>query len=137
VVILFGLTTSIVLAQPYGKIFSKSEADQKFGSVLESVTLDINQFNNLLNQTNDYIMFRVLNGKLTVLDNKRNVLYPLGEKINSSDVFILFSVSVVNQLISVSSNSSISIEKRVSVLTVTYGEQTMEVGSFCPPYCSD
>ena len=126
---------SISYSQTYGEIFTKNEADQKFGSVLESITMPTNTIQGLLNQTNAYIMFKIVNSKVIVLDKQRNVIYPAGATINSGDVFTLFSLSVVNRLLSRGSGTDIFIEQRSQVLSLTYGDYSMEFGAFCPPIC--
>ena len=126
---------SISYSQTYGEIFTKNEANQRFGSVLESVTMPTTTIQGLLNQTNAYIMFKIVNSKVIVLDEERNVIYPSGTTINSGDVFTLFSLSVVNTLFSKGSGTEIYIEQRSEVLSLTYGGYTMEFGTFCPPIC--
>jgi len=56
--------------------------------------------------------------------------------INSRAVFTMYSVSVVQDLLSQGGGSDTYIEQRSSVLTVTYGNYTMEVGTICPPFCN-
>jgi hypothetical protein len=123
------------LAQTYGQLFTKQEADKKFGPVLQSITLPKPTVQNFLSKTNNYIMFRVENNNVIVLDNKRNVLFPQGHTINSSDIFSMYSVSVIQELLSRANENSVLIEQRSEVLSVTYGGSTMELGVHCPPIC--
>ena len=134
-VILF-LASTATLSQTYGEIFTIKEANQKFGRVLKSVTLPTSSLQGLLNRTNNFIMFKIIDGKVFVLDKNRNVLYPEGKTINSQEVFTMFSVSVMNELLSLGSNAKVFVEQRSSVLSISYGGYTLEVGTICPPFCN-
>jgi hypothetical protein len=135
--LLFCLSSNATLSQTYGEIFTKTEADQKFGPVLKSVTLETTSFKGMLNQTNKYIMFKIQDENAIVLDSKRKVLHPIGKSVNSADVFTVFSASAVDKLLSLGNSINIFIEQRGSVLTVSNGSYTLEVGVWCPPYCPD
>lgn len=132
---LFVVLTNSLEAQPYGKIFTKQEADEIFGPVLQSVAIPKHSIQIFLSQTNNNIMFSIQNGNVIILDNKRNVLFPKGISVNSSEVFTLFSVSTLNTLLLKGNESSVYIEKRSEVLSVSTGGFTMEVGVLCPPIC--
>ncbi|MCH7962956.1 MAG: hypothetical protein IH852_03360 [Bacteroidetes bacterium] len=123
-------------AQTYGKIFTMSEANQIYGSVLKSISIPTTTIENLLNECNNYIMFRIVNNRVFVLNDSRRVLRPENKSINSRDVFTMYSKSVVQDLLSQGGGSDAYIEQRNGVLTVTYGNYTMEVGSICPPVCN-
>lgn len=136
----FTLLVSLViipnsLAQTYGQLFSKQEADEKFGPVIHLVAISKPTIQNFLTQTNNYIMFKVKDNKAIVLDNKRNIIFPPGEIIKSSDVFTMYSISVVYELLSKGNENNVYIEQRSEVLSVTYGGSTMEIGVHCPPIC--
>ena len=133
-IVLANLSNSF--AQTYGEIFTVSEANQNYGSVLKSISISRTTLENLLNETNNYIMFRIVNNRVFVLDDTRRVLRPKNMLVNSRDVFTMYSKSVVQDLLSQGSGSDVYIEQRSSVLTVTYGNYTMEVGSICPPFCN-
>jgi len=126
---------SASLAQTYGHIFTKQEADEKFGPVLQSVAISKPTFQSFLTQTNNYIMFKVVDNKVIVLDNKRHAIFPLGVSINSTAQFTMYSVSVINDLLSRGNDNTIYIEQRSNVLSISCGGITMEVGSLCPPIC--
>jgi hypothetical protein len=133
--IIYCLASTSTLSQTYGEIFTKSEANKKFGPVLISVTLQKSSFQGMLNQTNNYIMFKIKDGNAIILDSKRKVLYPIGKSINSTDVFTVFSVSVVNELLSLGNKSNVFVEQRSDVLSLSSGAYTMEIGTLCPPFC--
>jgi hypothetical protein len=124
-------------SQTYGKIFTNEEADDMFGKVLHSSAIPTQLVQELLNQTNNYIMFRIDNNRVIVLDNKRNVLFPEGVLINSQDVFTVYGVQVLSELLNLGNSSEVKVEKRSEVLSISSGGFTMEVGALCPPFCTN
>ncbi|MHA1988840.1 MAG: hypothetical protein ACW98D_19650 [Promethearchaeota archaeon] len=136
-IFVFLISHSNLYSQTYGKIFKKNVADQKFGVVLESVTLTTTDLRGLLNQTNNYLMFKIVSGQAIVLNNNRNVLHPIGNLVNVEDVFTMFSVSIINDLLTKSNNNIVFVEQRSGVLSITNGGYTLEVGVKCPPICDD
>ena len=126
---------SASMAQTYGQLFTKQEADEKFGPVLQSVAISKLTFESFLTQTNNYIMFKVTDNKVIVVDNKRNAIFPKGVSINSGDKFTLYSLSVVYDLLSKGKENTVYVEQRADVLSITTGGFTMEVGVWCPPMC--
>ena len=130
------LASTATLSQTYGEIFTNKEANQKFGRVLKSVTLPTSSLLGLLNRTNNFIMFKIIEGEVIVLDKNRNVLYPEGKTINSQEVFTMYSVSVMNELLSLGSNAKVFVEQRSTVLSISYGGYTLEFGTICPPFCN-
>ena len=128
-------TYSTCFSQVHGKIFAKSEANQRFGPVLVSVSIPTGTLQRILKQTENHIMFKIVNKSVIVLDNNRNVISLRGESINAQDVFSLYSVSVLNDLLSRGDDTVIYVEQRSEVLSITYGGYTMEMSTFCPPWC--
>ena len=135
--VIFLACASQSFSQTFGKIFTNEEADNMFGKVLQSRPIPTQLVWELLNRTNNYIMFRIENNKVIVLDSKRNVLYPEGVLINSQDVFTVYAVQVLTELLNLGNSSEVKVEKRSEVLSITSGGYTMEVGSLCPPFCSN
>lgn len=120
-----------------GKILSKVDADKLFGPVEISKEISSDQINLYTLQTIDKIMFKIINNEIYILDNKRNVLFPIGTTINSTDVFSVYSVSIVQKLLSDGGSPFSYVEKRNSVLTITNGDFTLEYAGYCPPLCPD
>lgn len=118
-----------------GKLFPKAEADKLFGPVLVTVKMDISQFKAILSQTKDNIMFRIVDGKLFILGDDRKPLYPAGAAIAPEDVYGRASVSIVNELLALGNDAELAVESRQSVTTATYGDNTIEELSNCPPFC--
>ncbi len=129
------LSSTSSLSQTYGELFTNTEANKKFGRVLKSISLPTSSLQGLLNRTNNFVMFKLIDGEVFVLDKKRNILYPKGRTINSQEVFTVFSISVINELLSLGNKDMVQVEQRSSVLSVSSGGFTMEVGAFCPPIC--
>jgi hypothetical protein len=118
-----------------GKIFTKEEADSLFGKVIESVAMDVEKFNSIMAVTEKNIMFRIIDGELFILGDDRKVLYPADRSVDSKDVFRRASKSVVAELLEKSSAADVIVERREEHTTVTYGDNTVEYMSDCPPYC--
>jgi hypothetical protein len=114
-----------------GKIYSNTEADSLYGPVLTFISIPCDQLNNLTSQTTNYLMFGILNGNLTILGDKRVVLYPESTEISQQDV------SLIQKIIKEGNSSMISIELRNNgIITITNGNYTLENGVFCPPFCN-
>ncbi|HCY75822.1 MAG TPA: hypothetical protein DHV28_07855 [Ignavibacteriales bacterium] len=120
-----------------GKILSKENADQLFGPVLVSKEISTDTLVMYTNQSVNVIMFKLMNNDLYILDNNRNALLPLGVTINSKEVFSMYSVAIVQQLLSDGNSPSTTVEKRKGVLTITNGEFTLEYSILCLPLCPD
>jgi hypothetical protein len=120
-----------------GKIYSNTEANTLYGPVLTSVSISSVQLNNFTFQTTNYLMFRILNGNLTILGDKRKVLSPMNAEVSTQDVFRYFSISLIQKIIQDGNSSITLIEQRNNgIITITNGHYTMEVGAECPPYCN-
>ncbi|MBI5728003.1 MAG: hypothetical protein HY965_09135 [Ignavibacteriales bacterium] len=118
-----------------GKIIPKPEADILFGPVITSLEFPANQVREWLNNSNDYILFSIKDNRLYVLTNTRVVIYPSTESVQASDVFHVYSISKVVELLSTAGKGSVAFEIRKSVFSITLGNETLEFGSLCPPFC--
>ena len=123
-------------SQDYGKIISRDEADTLFDSVLVSVKMPVETVQDLISKTEKNIMLKIVEDSVVVLDNNRKVLFPEGKSVSSEDVFTVYSISALKELISKSKEEFIYIEQRKEVLTITNGNFTLEFGAPCPPDCS-
>lgn len=122
---------------PQGKILSKETADKLFGPVLVSKEIPTETLKMYTNQSFNVIMFKLMNNDLYILDNNRNALLPLGVTINSTEVFSMYSVTIVQQLLANGNSPFTTVEKRKDVLTITNGMFTLEYSLLCPPFCPD
>lgn len=134
-IVILTLTTSTCFSQTIGQIFGKEEANTLFGSVLESVTMSQSQLSSIISQTQNYVMFKVSNGNVTILGDGRTVLYPTGATVSSSEVFYLFSKSKLIELFNLSSGTQIYIERRSQTQTITKEQNTLDLAQPCPPFC--
>lgn len=134
---LFILAIFTIQLFPQGEILTKENADQLFGPVLVSKEIPTETLKMYTNQSFIVIMFKLMNNDLYILDNNRNALLPLGATINSTEVFSMYSVAIVQQLLSDGNSPFTTVEKRKDVLTITNGEYTLEFAGLCPPYCPD
>ena len=132
---LFILAIFTIQLFPQGEILTKENADQLFGPVLVSKEIPTETLEMYTNQSANVIMFKLMNNDLYILDNNRNALLPLGVTINSTEVFSMYSVAIVQQLLSDGNNPFTYVEKRKDVLTITNGEFTLEYSLSCPPIC--
>lgn len=122
-------------AQTVGKLYSKSDANNLYGQVITSVSINSSDLQTMLSQTSNYIMFSIINGNLVILDNIRKPLYPVNMTVTNEEVFHVFSVSMVQELLTKGSNAVTFVENRQNVLTITNSDTTLEESQFCPPFC--
>jgi hypothetical protein len=127
--------SSITFAQTIGKIYTKDEADKLYGNVIESVQISVSELNSLLNQSQDKIMFSILNNQLVLLGDNRVMLSTTSQNINSSDIFSVCSKSKLLELLNYRDAINVYFEKRISRPTITYGMHTLEDMTVCPPLC--
>src|ERR1035437_1808332 len=119
-----------------GKIYTNAEANSLFGPIINLVPISSIQLTNLTLKTTNYLMFRVLNGNLTILGDKRIVLYPVNSTISPKDVFRLLSISLIQKLIKDGNSPMTNIEERNNgILTITNGVYTLDYTVLCPPFC--
>jgi hypothetical protein len=123
-----------------GKLYTKVDANQIYGKVNTSVTVNTSTILQAMDKSPDYLMFNIINGHLIILNGQRTVLYSTNLSITSvskSTVFHKFSVSKIKELISTGGNNAITtVELRNNdVLTATNGTETIEGGILCPPNC--
>ena len=128
---------ALISVQVYsqGKIISKKSANELFGPVLVSKEVPTENLKMNLNQSTNVVMFKIMNNDIYILNNNRDVLSPLGTTVSSSDVFSVYSISVVQELLNSGGSSVTYVEKRKEVLTITNGEYTLEYSIACPPVC--
>lgn len=121
-----------------GKIFTSVEADKLFGPVNQFVKMPLSNFITLLNRCTEKMMFRFEGTDLYITDEKRSQLFGtsgLARAFSLADTMKYYSVSVIKELLAKGQNTSVTIEKRESVMSVTAGDYTMEKAAICPPDC--
>ena len=122
--------------QVVGKIYSIQEADNLYRQVLSSVPINSTTLTGLLSKCTNYIMFRIVTGSVYIVDDNRHPLNPGNFIVSPSDVFRVFSISLVAKILQDGNSSITYIEIRNNnTLTITNGVYTMEFANMCPPYC--
>jgi hypothetical protein len=122
-------------SQEIGKIYSKADAQAAFGVVKDSVSLSADDLRKILTGTENFVMMKVVNGKVIILGDGRKVLYPPNAKVDATDPFSFFSKSKVLELLKLSDSSTLSFELRKYWITISYGMSTLEDSLICPPWC--
>ena len=121
-----------------GHIYIKTDADNLYGPVITSNNISSSLLLNLTNSTNNYLMFRISNGNLVILNNQRKELFPGNAAVNPNDEFRYFSISLINKIIVDGRDIFTIVEIRNNnILTITNGNYTLEVSLPCPPVCPD
>jgi len=122
-------------AQKHGKLYSKIEADVLYGPVITSNVITAAQLS-VLCEGRDILMFRMMGNQYAILGAHRE--YLLSTELvtySETDIFTVFSTSVILELLKTGGADNTYIEKRESVLSITNGSTTLEFGTFCPPFC--
>ncbi|MDP4175976.1 MAG: hypothetical protein Q8933_18505 [Bacteroidota bacterium] len=125
-----------------GKVYTKAEADKLYGPVLKSIKLPASQFKNILSRSGKFMKFRFEGSDLYILNTDRKELFRSGSTatvrtFSATDPVRVYSSSVVDELLSKGQSSTITIEQRADVMSVTDGEYTLENGTGCPPDCEE
>jgi hypothetical protein len=118
-----------------GKIFSKDEANNLYGAVQQSKDISSSELASLFSGSKNYLMFKIINNQLVILGDKRVVLYPAGYKDDNKEVFAVYSISKIQELLNTGKAVATTVEQRSEVISINNGEQTLEMMHWCPPYC--
>lgn len=119
-----------------GKIISKESANELFGPVLISKEIPTENLQMIIDKSKEVVMFKIINNEVYILNNNRDVLIPLETTIDSSEVFSVYAISVLQELLNKDSKMNTFIESWKEVLTITNGDKTIEFSDSCPPYCN-
>lgn len=119
-----------------GKLYTKDQANQIYGPVLQSISINTSSLKAMTARTPKYIMFNILNGQLYILNSDRTVMSGAMTNLSASQPMRLFSTSIVNQLVQQGNSSNTTIELRAdNIITITNGDVTLEQAVLCPPAC--
>jgi hypothetical protein len=133
VILLSGISFS---QEVVGKIYSKQEADSLYGPVVSSVGISSSILIELLSNSTNYIMFRMANESVYIVDNNRHPLFSGNFAVDSVDVYRVLSISMVAKIVQDGKNPVTDIEIRnKDILTITNGIYTLEYSVACPPWC--
>ena len=123
-------------AKAVGKIFTKSEANAKFGKVTESITLNTEVVKKLIERTPEYFLYNIINGKLIILDSNRNIIYGPKLNISKEQPFKFLSTSKVHELLNDGGSPTTTFEVRDSLTTITNNGLSLDFAVPCPPDCN-
>ena len=118
-----------------GKIFDKKEATILFGDVKSTLELKSGVLKRALLLSTDYVLIYVKNGKVSIANEKKQVLAGDVQTIGTTETVYIFSKDKVAEFVSLIGGSPILVEQRSSTLTITAGEVTLEQSMPCPPIC--
>lgn len=135
ILFLFFSGLTFAQTQTIGKIFTKDEANTLYGNVIFSVTINVSELDSLLSQTQNVVMFNIMNKQLVLLGDNRKVLSAGSVKISPTDIFAFCSKSKLLELLNYGDGTQINFEIRLSHPTITYGLHTLEETNYCPPIC--
>jgi len=124
-----------VHAQEDGKILLKTEANQKYGPVIQSFPADNNTLTSLIDKAGNYMMFGISNNELTILGHNKSVLYPKNKPVSKDEKFEVISVDKVKELMNLGTQDVTIIEYRGNIISLTNGSYTLISKSICPPNC--
>lgn len=134
-ILLIFLFSSVNLSQTIGKIYKSDEANKLFGNVIDAISFPQSDLLQIANNTQNYLLFSLSNGELTILGDMRLVLYPVGKTVDSNEVFYVYSKSKVAELLKQSPSDKVIFEARQKTLTLSSGTSTLEEALLCPPFC--
>jgi hypothetical protein len=119
----------------YGILFTKAEADQLFGPILQSVPMATESLKKYSELTKDHLMYNIKQDKVFLLNNKRIPITPEGISVPRAEVYKVCAMSVLKDLLHFGKEDMTYFEKRESTLTITCGGFTLEMAANCPPIC--
>lgn len=125
------LCGSIAYAQ--GEVFTAQEAEVNWGKADQKIKIATETLKRWI-ENEDYIMFKIVNNRLSVLGEERKNLAG-NFTAKADDVYAVYSSKVVAELLKKGGEDVSYIETRNGVTTVTNGTYTMEMSYPCPPCC--
>ena len=120
----------------YGKIVSVAEAAILFGQVVtlyQLITIDLLDY---CQNAGRVIMFAEENGELYIAGTGRNILSTNTQPPSPDLVFHVYSVTKVNELLTLGKDQITVVEFRSDVVDLKNGEFILEFSWPCPPFCS-
>jgi hypothetical protein len=127
---------SLTSINAQGIIYSKQEADIIYGPVLKCNEIQSILLQKYFSSSDGHLMFRLQDNTLIILNSSREQLYPGEYPVSPSDVFRVFDVELINQIITDGNSPVTNVELRANeIISLTNGEYTLEYGGECPPYC--
>ncbi len=118
-----------------GKIFDKKEANILFGDVKSSTELKPNVLKQALLSAKDYVLITVRNGRISLADEKKQVLAGDIQAIGTTETVYVISKDKMAEFVSLIGSAPIVVEERSGTITITATDYTLEQLLSCPPIC--
>ncbi len=128
-------SASFSQTEAIGKIFTEAQAQEFYGSVVESYTMNADTLLNLLKSTDDKVMFSIEKDKIIIAGDGREPIYPKNVTIPKDKVLRVFSKSKVLELLAVGRKNDVVIQLREVTTTLENGATVLERSYPCPPHC--
>ncbi|MBI3124980.1 MAG: hypothetical protein HYZ10_11310 [Ignavibacteriales bacterium] len=139
ILILFALISVTANAQGklglVGKIFDKKEANVLFGDVKSSTELKPNVLKLALLSAKDYVLITVRNGRISLANEKKQVLAGDIQAIGTTETVYVISKDKMAEFVSLIGSAPIVVEERSGTITITATDYTLEQLLSCPPIC--
>jgi hypothetical protein len=81
-------------------------------------------------------MFGFIENELVIAGDNRIILYPENFMLNEEEVLHVWTTDIIQELLDKGKQDISVIEQRQEVMSITNGQQTLEAGTWCPPFCS-
>lgn len=120
----------------HGKIISVAEAANLFGQVVTAYKLITTDLLDFCHNAGWVIMFAEESGELFVAGAGRMILSANIQSSSANLVFHVYSVTKVNELVTLGNDQITFVEFRSDVVDLKNGEFILEYGMICPPFCS-
>lgn len=133
ILLLLILFISTTYAQ--GQLFSKPEADNKFGQVIKKVRINSHALRNFLDGK-EHLMFAIdkVSQRINILkSNKSPILSQF--PISKDDTYHLYETQKITELLYYGGENETYIEQREDVVSISNGEYVLELAVPCPPCC--
>lgn len=93
-----------------------------------TIKIESGLLNKLIQQTDTHLLLKSESGNIYALDSKRNTLYPSGYVAPNNEVFFVYEVSYLKQLLE--NNNSKALTATVEIVL-----QMRDDTPICPPHC--
>ncbi|MBI9069945.1 MAG: hypothetical protein JEY94_00005 [Melioribacteraceae bacterium] len=132
-----------LIASEFTNSFDIKIKESKNNVLLSSGTLSISdsELLSLLSQAGDYVLFKIINGSLVVLDGNRYPIYNPGNfPITDDMIFNVFKTSDVYNFLDQgtktrSSTTTIELNQLGDIFSMNSNGNKMDTSLVCPPFC--
>jgi hypothetical protein len=135
-----------------GKLFEREEANKLFGKVIGSLTISAEELKAALAKGNEFILITVKDNQFVIRNESRQFLSNERVELGENERLHVYSKSMLQNLLKSGkpvkktksslemgamavSEDAVTVEVRAEVITLTYGDATLEYSTICPPFC--